>query len=93
MYLELTDISKKLEQMRSSVELHFLWKEERFMDCKGKTVVENLCLCSDLWISTSNCGEVKIDGKILGKEFSFPQVWACLLKNQDFWILTVDFKI
>lgn len=45
MYLELTDISKKLEQMRSSAELHFLWKKGRFMDCKGKTVVENLCLC------------------------------------------------
>ena len=46
MYLELTDISKKIgADELASAELHFLWKKERFMDCKGKTVVENLCLC------------------------------------------------
>lgn len=39
---------------------------------------------SNLWISTFNCGEVKIDGKILGKEFSFPPSVGVFIEKPGF---------
>lgn len=94
MYLELTDISKKIgaDEVLSGITLSMERGKVYGLQGKngcGKSMLMRV-ICG---LVLPTVGEVKIDGKILGKEFSFPQVWACLLKNQDFWILTVDFKI
>lgn len=94
MYLELTDISKKIgaDEVLSGITLSMERGKVYGLQGKngcGKSMLMRV-ICG---LVLPTVGEVKIDGKILGKEFSFLQVWACLLKNQAFWILTVDFKI
>ena len=63
MYLELTDISKKLEQMRSSAELHFYGKGKVYglqgKNGCGKSMLMRV-ICG---LVLPTVGEVKIDGK------------------------------
>lgn len=94
MYLELTDISKKIgaDEVLSGITLSMERGKVYGLQGKngcGKSMLMRV-ICG---LVLPTVGEVKIDGKILEKSFHFLQVWACLLKNQAFWILTVDFKI
>ena len=90
MYLELTDISKKIgaDEVLSGITLSM--EKGKVYGLQGKNGCGKSMLMRVICgLVLPTVGEVKIDGK----SFHFLQVWACLLKNQDFWILTVDFKI
>ena len=71
MYLELTDISKKIgaDEVLSGITLSM--EKGKVYGLQGK----------------NGCGKSMLMRVICGL------VLPCLLKNQDFWILTVDFKI
>lgn len=85
MYLELTDISKKIgaDEVLSGITLSM--EKGKVYGLQGKNGCGKSMLMRVICgLVLSTVGEVKIDGKFLEKSFPFHQVWACLLKSQAF---------
>ena len=98
MYLELTDISKKIgaDEVLSGITLSM--EKGKVYGLQGKNGCGKSMLMRVICgLVLPTVGEVKIDGKILGKpadtEEAREMIYKLQGKSQDFWILTVDFKI
>ena len=80
MYLELTDISKKIgaDEVLSGITLSM--EKGKVYGLQGKNG------CGKSMLMRVICGLVlpTVGEKFLEKSFHFHQVWVCLLKNQAF---------
>ena len=76
---------KKLEQMRSSAEFTLSMEKGKVYGLQGKNGCGKSMLMRVICgLVLSTVGEVKIDGKILGKEFSFPPSVGVFIEKPGF---------
>ena len=88
MYLELTDISKKIgaDEVLSGITLSM--EKGKVYGLQGKNGCGKSMLMRVICgLVLPTVGEVKIDGKILGKEFSFPPSVGVFIEKPELIIL------